>query len=77
MKGREALSFLKRIFKKNQDPVNEWCITYIDINNFRRDRVMVILREAGIDVKSSKNHLLVTQSQYNEAMDVLRSHGYY
>jgi hypothetical protein len=55
---------------------NGWTISYIDTNTFRRERVMAILQEAGIDVKSSSDHLLVKQEQYNEAMGVLKNHGY-
>lgn len=71
------MNFIKRIFqKKEQDPSTEWCMTYFDSNSFRRDRVMDFLKEAGIEVKPSANHLLVKQDQYNQAMDVLKKHGY-
>ncbi len=70
------MNFFRQFFQKDQDPSNPWCITYIDSNNFRRDRVMVILREAGIEVKPSEHHLLVKQDQYDLAMSKLKSHGY-
>ncbi|MEW9668002.1 hypothetical protein [Ammoniphilus sp. 3BR4] len=69
------MNFLKRIFQK-QDPSTLWCVTYIDTNTFRRDRVMAILKEAGVEVKPSADHLLVKQDHYDHAMSILKGHGY-
>lgn len=68
------MSFFKRIFQRQESTL--WCVTYIDTNTFRRDRVMVILKDAGIEVKPSTDHLLVKQNQYDHAMNVLKEHGY-
>lgn len=71
------MNFFMRLFQKDKlDPSTEWCMTFFDSNPFRRDRVMGFLKEAGIDVKSSANHLLVKQDQYEQAMNVLKRLGY-
>ncbi|RXT03721.1 hypothetical protein [Ammoniphilus sp. CFH 90114] len=68
---------LQRLWQKwDWDSSRLWCIIYIDSNTFRRDRVGEILRDAGVLVKSSEEHLFVTQEQYDQALVVLKHHGY-
>lgn len=67
-------NFFNRLFEKNDS--TEWCLTYIDVNSFRRDRVLHLLTDAGLDVRRSSDSLLVKQEQFSEAMNVLKQHGY-
>ena len=66
--------FFNRLFKK--DDSTEWCLTYLDVNSFRRDRVMSLLKDSGLDVRPSSNSLLVKQEEFTQAMNVLKKHGY-
>jgi len=66
--------FFSRLFEKSDS--TEWCTTYIDVNNFRRDRVKNLLQESGLVVRLSSHSVLVKQDEYSEAMSVLKKNGY-
>lgn len=66
--------FFQRLFQK--DDSAEWCTTYIDMNTFRRDRVINLLKDSGLEVRLYSHSVLVKQDEYGQAMSVLKEHGY-
>lgn len=70
------MQFFKRFFQQSPNSSNQWCMTYMDSNSFRRARVTDILKDSGIEVIPSTDHILVKKDQHVQALNVLRSHGY-
>jgi hypothetical protein len=66
------MGFFGRFFQREEDSSGVWCIAFIDLNPFRRARMMDLLNEAGIEVKHSSTNLLVKRDQYDQAISLLR-----